>query len=232
MKDLQISLLNNGYKVNIIDIEVGRDYKRLIDNINKCQYIISSSLHGIIMGLIYKKKTIYINFSSSVVGGDFKFDDALLMTPHQAADLVWKAGLIGKTPQGTPTGWADVHPLFYNVKDDPQVFVIGDSVGAVSPHFGHYPKSGHVANKEGRAVAQYISQQARGQALTHVMIDNLCYMLVNNTPREAISVQFDYKLGADGLLQQTQIDDNQRRPELWQEDLRWVEWMYQDFLKA
>ncbi len=164
--------------------------------------------------------------------GDFKFDDALLMTPHQAADLVWKAGLIGKTPQGTPTGWADVHPLFYNVKDDPQVFVIGDSVGAVSPHFGHYPKSGHVANKEGRAVAQYISQQARGQALTHVMIDNLCYMLVNNTPREAISVQFDYKLGADGLLQQTQIDDNQRRPELWQEDLRWVEWMYQDFLKA
>ena len=75
MKILQSSLIDNGYTVNIIDIEVGRDYKRLIDNINKCQYIISSSLHGIIMGLIYKKKTIYINFSSSVVGGDFKFDD-------------------------------------------------------------------------------------------------------------------------------------------------------------
>ena len=75
MKILQSSLVNNGYKVNTIDIEVNRDYKSFIDNINNCKYVISSSLHGIIMGLIYKKKTIYINFSDNVVGGDFKFDD-------------------------------------------------------------------------------------------------------------------------------------------------------------
>jgi NADH dehydrogenase FAD-containing subunit len=164
--------------------------------------------------------------------GDFKFDDALLMTPHQAADLVWKADLIGKNPQGQPTGWAGAHPLYYNFKEDPQVFVIGDSLGAVSPHFGHYPKAGHVANKQGRSVAQYIAQQAKGQELKHVMIDNLCYMLVNNTPREAISVQFDYGIGEDGHLWQKQIDDNQRRPELWQEDLHWVDVMFKDFLAS
>ncbi len=164
--------------------------------------------------------------------GDFKFDDALLMSPHQAGDLVWKAGLIGKTPEGKPTGWAGVDPFFYNTKDDPQVFVIGDSLGAVSPHFGHYPKAGHVANKQGQAVAQYIGQQAKGQPPKHVMIDNLCYMLVNNTPREAISVQFDYGIGEDGHLWQKQIDDGQRRPELWEEDLKWVDHMFGDFLAS
>jgi NADH dehydrogenase FAD-containing subunit len=164
--------------------------------------------------------------------GDFRFDDALLMTPHQAADIVWQAGLIGKTDAGQPTGWAAVDPLIYNVKDDPQVFVIGDSVGAVSPHFGHYPKSGHVANRMAKAVARYIAQQVKGETPTPIIIDNLCYMLVNNSPREAISVQFDYKIGADGVLRQTQIDDNQRRPELWEEDLKWVGYMFDDFVKG
>ena len=161
--------------------------------------------------------------------GDFRFDDALLMSPHQAADLVWKAGLIGTNDQGKPTGWANVDPLLYNVQDDPQVYVIGDSVGAVSPHFGHYPKSGHVANRQARAVARHIAAQARGEAPQAVMIDNLCYMLVNNSPREAISVQFDYKIGPDGVLRQIQLDDNDRRAHLWQEDLRWAGFMFDDF---
>ena len=165
----------------------------------------------------------------STAAGDFKFDDAILMPHHQAADMVWKADLIGNRPDGKPTGWANVNPLTYNVKDDPQVFVIGDSVGAVSPQFGHYPKSGHVANRMARSVAQHIADQANGREPKHVMIDNLCYMLVNNAPKEAISVQFDYKMGPEGHLLQSQIDDNDRRPELWHEDLRWISLMFQDF---
>lgn len=61
------------------------------------------------------------------------------------------------------------------------------------------------------------------------MIDNVCYMLVNNSPREAIAVQFDYKIEADGLLRQIQLDDNERRPELWEEDPKWVGYMFDDF---
>lgn len=153
--------------------------------------------------------------------GDFRFDDAIFMGHHMAADLVWKLGAIGKTADGKPTNWATVHPEFYNLADDPQIFVIGDSVGMVSPQFGHYPKSGHVANRMGHSVAQYIAQQAKGQALSPVRIDNLCYMLVNTDPLQAISVQFNYAMSPEGHLVQTQIDDNDRRLALWQEDLRW-----------
>lgn len=161
--------------------------------------------------------------------GDFRFDDAIFMGHHQAADLVWKLGAIGKTPEGKPTNWAAVHPEFYHLPDDPRTFVIGDSVGAVSTQFGHYPKSGHIANRMGRSVARYIAQQSREQAMTPLLIDNLCYMLVNTDPLEAINVQFDYKKGADGVLVQTQTDDNERRGQLWAEDLRWYGTMMQDF---
>lgn len=164
--------------------------------------------------------------------GDFRFDDAVFMGHHQAADLVWKLGAIGRTPDGKPTNWAAVHPEFYNLKDDPQVYVIGDSVGAVSPQFGHYPKSGHVANRQARSVAKYIAQQAKGQAPTPELIDNLCYMLVNLDPLEAISVQFDYKKGPDGHLVQTQIDDHERRRKLWDEDLNWYRLMVQDMVSG
>jgi len=161
--------------------------------------------------------------------GDFRFDDAIFMGHHQAADLVWKLGAVGKTAEGKTTHWAAVHPEFYNMKDDPNVFVIGDSVGAVSPQFGHYPKSGHIANRMGRSVAQYIGQQAQGQPMKPVIIDNLCYMLVNTEPLEAISVKFDYRMGPDGHLLQTLTDDIFRRPQLWQEDLQWYAGMVADF---
>lgn len=68
-------LKREGYIVRCIDINVGDNYERLIDNINKCKYIISSSLHGVIMGLVYKKKTIFVEFSNRVIGGTFKFQD-------------------------------------------------------------------------------------------------------------------------------------------------------------
>ena len=71
-------LKKKGYKVNIINILTGTNYQPFIDEINKCEYIISSSLHGIIMGLVYGKKTIFTKFSNKVVGGLFKFEDFFL----------------------------------------------------------------------------------------------------------------------------------------------------------
>jgi phosphonate transport system substrate-binding protein len=47
--------------------------------------------------------------------------------------------------------------------------------------------------------------------------------------REAISVQFDDKIGPDGPLRQIQLDDNDRRAHLWAEDLRWAGLMFDDF---
>lgn len=74
-KLLKNNLENGGYKVQFIDIEVGDNYEKIIDNINNCKYIISSSLHGVILGIIYKKETIFVEFGDKVVGNTFKFQD-------------------------------------------------------------------------------------------------------------------------------------------------------------
>jgi pyruvyltransferase len=72
---LHANLEARGFTVKIINIGIGSNYKKLIDEINQCEYIISSSLHGVIMGIVYKKKTIHTQFSSKVFGGSFKFQD-------------------------------------------------------------------------------------------------------------------------------------------------------------
>lgn len=53
---LKTNLEKKGYIVKYIDIEVRTNHKKIINEINNCKYIISSSLHGVIMGIVYKKK--------------------------------------------------------------------------------------------------------------------------------------------------------------------------------
>ncbi|MBK4216856.1 FAD-dependent oxidoreductase [Paracoccus caeni] len=163
--------------------------------------------------------------------GDFDFDEAVLMPPHQASDMVFHAGLIGTDAEGKPTGWADMDPLFFHARQDDSVYVIGDSMGAVSPHFGHYPKSAHVANYIGKIVAGYIGQRVRGEEVAMRLPDNLCYMMVNGDPQEAISVEFTYEMGADNQVHQTQIDIDVRTPDLMKEDFVWIDGMFNDFLR-
>lgn len=160
--------------------------------------------------------------------GDFSFEHAILMAPHQAGDLAWKAGVIGKNPEGKPAGWAAVDPLFLTAKEDKDVYVIGDAVGFVSPQFAFYPKAGHVANRHARIVARYIAERAAGREPKYVLPDNLCYMMVSADPQLDIAVQFDYKVDDKGVIIQTQIDDNERRPELVAEDFGWARNMYED----
>lgn len=74
-KILKQNIEKHGYNVKFIDIRVGANHNKLIEEINKCKYIISSSLHGVIMGIVYKKKTIYVDFSNKVIGNGFKFND-------------------------------------------------------------------------------------------------------------------------------------------------------------
>lgn len=160
--------------------------------------------------------------------GDMKFDHAVLMSPHQAGDLAWKAGAVGLNAAGKPSGWADLDPLRLRLKDDPSVYVIGDAVGTVSPSFQYYPKAGHVANRHGRIVARYIAEQLAGREAPPALPDNLCFMMVNGEPREAVAVLFDYALNAKGEITQQQIDDNDRRPELVVKDMAWASGLYED----
>lgn len=165
------------------------------------------------------------------LAGEFKFDDAILMPPHQAAEMVWQADLIAKdATTGKPTGWADMHPRLFTAHADDRVYFVGDLMGTISPQFGHYPKSGHVANYVGRIVARNIAQRIAGQEVTPLLPDNLCYMMVNGDPQEEISVKFEYEVDAKGQVNQTQIDMDVRSPDLVKEDFGWATERFRDFL--
>ena len=158
--------------------------------------------------------------------GEFKFDDAILMAPHQAGHLCRSAGLVKMTAEGKPVnGWADVDEVFLHARGDTSVFVIGDAVGPVSLLFGHYPKAGHVAIWHGRMAAHHISALAQGKEMQPMLPDNLCFMLVNGDPLEAIMVDFKYKFTQD-LIEQKQIDVNERNPELFVRDMNWAKDSY------
>ena len=145
--------------------------------------------------------------------------------------MVWHAGLIGKdATTGKPTGWADMHPHLFHAHSDDNVYFVGDLMGAISPQFGHYPKSSHVANYIGRIVAKYIAQRVAGQEVKAMLPDNLCYMMVNTEPQEEISVKFEYEVDAKGQVNQTQIDMDVRSGDLVKEDFAWARGMFSDFL--
>ncbi|MDO4231444.1 MAG: FAD/NAD(P)-binding oxidoreductase [Lautropia sp.] len=162
--------------------------------------------------------------------GDFDFDEAILMPPHQAAEMVWRAGLIGTDDKGKPTGWSDIHPRLFHAKADDRVYLVGDCMGFISRQFGHYPKSAHVANVIGKIVARNLTQRIKGEEVTPILPNNLCYMMVNTEPREAISVLFDYELDANGQVIQNQVDVDVRSPDLVKEDFEWIGTRFGEFL--
>ena len=72
-------------EVHLIDIllppnrglrmSVDKYWKQWIDELCNCEYIISSSLHGLILAEAYKIPTLWAVFSNNINGGDFKFMD-------------------------------------------------------------------------------------------------------------------------------------------------------------
>jgi hypothetical protein len=67
-----------------------------------------------------------------------------------------------------------------------------------------------------------------GKAPQATLPDNLCFMMVNASPREDVAVRFRYHLNDQGVIIQEQNDDNLRREELVSEDFQWAGRMYED----
>tara|TARA_R110000765_G_scaffold7963_4_gene26062 strand:+ start:74522 stop:75262 length:741 start_codon:yes stop_codon:yes gene_type:complete len=59
--------------INVIDLR--KTYKEIINEICKCEAIVSSSLHGLIAADAYGIKSKWVEFSNKVVGNGFKFRD-------------------------------------------------------------------------------------------------------------------------------------------------------------
>jgi NADPH-dependent 2,4-dienoyl-CoA reductase/sulfur reductase-like enzyme len=159
---------------------------------------------------------------------DFRFDDAILMAPQQAGELAWKADFIARDSGGKPTGWADQHPVHLHAREDEKVFLIGDMIDKASPLFGHYPKTGQMASRQGRIAASEIAARARGVAPEKLLPDSACYVFTRIEPMEITRVESRYKFRGDGLIVQNvrQIHDPNPRGE----DLQWAKAMFGEFL--
>lgn len=64
-----------GESVTIINLKQYNSWRDVIDNVCQCEFIASSSLHGIIVSDAYKIPNIWIRLSNKISGGNFKFHD-------------------------------------------------------------------------------------------------------------------------------------------------------------
>jgi NADPH-dependent 2,4-dienoyl-CoA reductase/sulfur reductase-like enzyme len=151
---------------------------------------------------------------------EYRFDDAILMPPQQAADLVWQADLIGTTADGRKSGWASQHPLELAARGDDRCFVIGDAAGPVSELFGSYPKTAQMAQRMGSIVAAVISEQATGRSVPRQLPESNCHVVTRVEPMELMRIDTRYRIRGDGEIVQSVTQTLDRQPR--DEDVAWA----------
>lgn len=81
----QKKIIDNGLTYHFIDIEA--DWRQIIEDVNISRYIISSSLHGIIVSHAYGIPATRMKLSNNINGGDFKFNDYALAMSNKPFDV-------------------------------------------------------------------------------------------------------------------------------------------------
>jgi NADH dehydrogenase FAD-containing subunit len=119
----------------------------------------------------------------------------------------------------------------FQTKADERVFVIGDAVGGYP-----YPKSGAIANGQGRIVASQIAAiiQGRPAPKEAILPQNICYSMLNGA--EAISIGVTFSLMDDKDLNGNDIkvikpkmtENNTRSTDLGKTTHEWYKGMIRD----
>lgn len=146
---------------------------------------------------------------------EIHFDDAILMPQQQAADLCRNNGLNGRN-----SAWATVNPRNFAFLGDDRVFVIGDSVGAVSPLFGHYPKTGEIASRMGSIVAAEIIGRITDKPTEPNLPESTCFAYLSLNPPEFTRIESRYRLRGDGAIAQNISQQRENNPQ--GEDDAWL----------
>ena len=91
--------------VKILDIQKV-DPESFIDSVAECEYILSSSLHGIIISDAYDVPNMWIELSNNVIGNGFKFFDYFLSVKRDIDAPI------------NPISLTDVDRLIQRIPDD------------------------------------------------------------------------------------------------------------------
>lgn len=87
--DLALQYIHDKPNFKIIDICGG--VERVIDEVFSCRFIMSSSLHGLIIADAYGIPSQLIKFSGNLLGGGFKFLDYFSVKGKVDLDKLWEA---------------------------------------------------------------------------------------------------------------------------------------------
>lgn len=138
---------------------------------------------------------------------EIRFAAAIIMPPQGAASLCRSAGL---TAPGN--AWAATDARHFGSLADERLFVVGDSVGSVSPIFGHYPKTGQMASRMGQIAASEILARMAGSRSEPALPDSTCYAWVDMEPAERVRIDTSYRLRGDGELVQNIRQRREHQP--------------------
>lgn len=107
----------------------------------------------------------------SELGDKVKADVLNILPPMRAADIAHAAGVVNVNGR-----WSDVSWITLESTAVPNVHVIGDALQAAPL----MPKSGHMANQHGKAVAAAIVDLFAGHTPQPPLVANTCYSLVDD----------------------------------------------------
>ena len=111
---------------------------------------------------------------------------------------------------------------------DARVFPVGDAVGRASPLFGNYPKTAHMAVRQGQAAAAAIAAQAQEKAPAQALPESVCHVFTELDPPQAMRIEASYRRRGDGLITQAVRQVEERQPR--DEDLDWLRGMAEEVL--
>lgn len=135
-------------------------------------------------------KVVKVDAAARILESDFgtrhKVAVGNVIPPQQAGAIAQVAGLTDSS------GWVPVDPNTFQAKQAKDIYVVGDATIAAP-----MPKSGFVANAQGKVVAAAIVRTLNGLVPLEPSWANTCYSLI--APDYGITVAGVYRVGAKGI---------------------------------